>query len=150
MRDLQLDLGVKKIAIKDEDGDVITVLRVNIADASTANRFGGIIKRLEVMAEECRKESEEWEKQHGDAPMSANDIISLNEIRLKYINNIIGEIDGLFGAGTIANIYGADVVPDEDALSDFIGGVIPVMSDMFNQRYEMHRKKYNSNRTGAK
>lgn len=35
MRDLQLDLGVKKIAIKDEDGDVITVLRVNIADAST-------------------------------------------------------------------------------------------------------------------
>ena len=45
MEELKLNSGLKKIAIKDEDGDLITVLRVNVADADTAERFAKIICR---------------------------------------------------------------------------------------------------------
>ena len=43
MEELVLDSGVRKIAIKNEDGDVITVLSINVADADTAERFGQVI-----------------------------------------------------------------------------------------------------------
>ena len=32
MEEIRLDSGVKKIAIKDEDDEVIAVLRINVAD----------------------------------------------------------------------------------------------------------------------
>ena len=46
MEELKLNSGLKKIAIKDEDGDLITVLRVNVADADTAERFAKIINKV--------------------------------------------------------------------------------------------------------
>lgn len=64
MEELVLDSGVRKIAIKNEDGDVITVLSINVADADTAERFGQVINKLERISENCEKEAAAWKKEH--------------------------------------------------------------------------------------
>ena len=60
MEELVLDSGVRKIAIKNEDGDVITVLSINVADADTAERFGQVINKLERISENCEKVAAAW------------------------------------------------------------------------------------------
>ena len=62
MEELKLNSGLKKIAIKDEDGDLITVLRVNVADADTAERFAKIINNLQEISENCEKEAAAWKR----------------------------------------------------------------------------------------
>ena len=48
MEEIKLSTGIKKIAIKDEDGEVVTVLSVNVADARTADKFARIGRSVET------------------------------------------------------------------------------------------------------
>lgn len=152
MEELVLDSGVRKIAIKNEDGEVVTVLNINVADADTADRFGKILDNLHQISENCQKEADEWRKANPQEEADTDDvtkILEINRIRVKYLNQIMDEIDGLFGESTVRNVYG-DIVPDEVALIDFVEKVIPVMNKLFGKRYEMTRKRYNSGRKGAR
>ena len=152
MEELVLDSGVRKIAIKNEDGEVVTVLNINVADADTADRFGKILDNLQQISENCQKEADEWRKANPQEETDTEDvtkILEINRIRVKYLNQIMDEIDGLFGESTVRNVYG-DIVPDEVALIDFVEKVIPVMNKLFGKRYEMTRKRYNSGRKGAR
>lgn len=152
MEELVLDSGVRKIAIKNEDGEVVTVLNINVADADTADRFGKILDNLQQISENCQKEADEWRKANPQEEADTEDvtkILEINRIRVKYLNQIMDEIDGLFGESTVRNVYG-DIVPDEAALIDFVEKVIPVMNKLFGKRYEMTRKRYNSGRKGAR
>lgn len=152
MEELVLDSGVRKIAIKNEDGEVVTVLNINVADADTADRFGKILDNLQQISENCQKEADEWRKANPQEEADTEDvtkILEINRIRVKYLNQIMDEIDGLFGESTVRNVYG-DIVPDEVALIDFVEKVIPVMNKLFGKRYEMTRKRYNSGRKGAR
>ena len=124
VEELKLNSGLKKIAIKDEDGDLVTVLRVNVADADTAECFAKIINNLQEISANCEKEAMAWKKEHEQE-------------------------DKLFGEVTVQSIYG-DIVPDEAALVEFVEGIIPVMNKLFGKRYEMTRKRYNSGRKGAR
>ena len=152
MEELVLDSGVRKIAIKNEDGEVVTVLNINVADADTADRFGKILDNLQQISENCQKEADEWRKANPQEEAGTEDvakILEINRIRVKYLNQIMDEIDGLFGESTVRNMYG-DIVPDEVALIDFVEKVIPAMNKLFGKRYEMTRKRYNSGRKGAR
>ena len=152
MEELVLDSGVRKIAIKNEDGEVVTVLSINVADADTADRFGKILDNLQRISDNCQKEADEWRKANPQKEADTEDvakILEINRIRVKYLNQIMDEIDGLFGESTVRNVYG-DIVPDEAALIDFVEKVIPVMNKLFGKRYEMTRKRYNSGRKGAR
>ncbi len=153
MEELQLNSGIKKIAIKNEDGDLITVLNVNVADADTAERFGQIIHNLERISDNCEKEATTWKKEHDATPEDENakieQALQINRIRVKYLRQIADEIDNLFGEDTLKNVYG-DITPDEMALVEFIEGVIPIMNKLFGKRYEMTRKRYSSGRKGAR
>ena len=152
MEELVLDSGVRKIAIKNEDGEVVTVLNINVADADTADRFGKILDNLQQISENCQKEADEWRKANPQEEADTEDvtkILEINRIRVKYLNQIMDEIDGLFGESTVRNVYG-DIVPDEVALINFVEKVIPVMNKLFGKRYEMTRKRYNSGRKGAR
>ena len=130
MEEIKLSSGIKKIAIKDEDGDLITVITVDTANADTAKKFAGVID------------------------MNVDDInvdaaLELNSIRVKYLKQITESIDGLFGEDAMKQIYG-DIVPDELAIVEFVEQVIPVMNKLFNKRFEQVQNRYNVRRRGAK
>lgn len=153
MKEIKLSTGIKKIAIKDEDGEVVTVLSVNVAEARTADKFARIIDELNGIYGRCEEEAEQWKQDHADVAVTEENqiplILEVNRIRVKYLNQIINSIEEIFGAGTIKNIYG-EIVPDENALMEFIEQIIPVMSSLFNKRFEQTKKRYNSNRKGAR
>ena len=154
MEELVLDSGVRKFTIKNEDGDVITVLSINVADADTAERFGQVINKLERISENCEKEAAAWKKEHAQDEVDSDNVdvesvLQANRIRVKYLKQIAAEIDGLFGEDTVKNVYG-DFAPDETALVEFVEKIIPVMNKLFGKRYEMTRKRYNSGRKGAR
>ena len=154
MEELVLDSGVRKIAIKNEDGDVITVLSINVADADTAERFGQVINKLERISDNCEKEAAAWKKENPQEKTESGEVdvetvLQANRIRVKYLKQIAEEIDGLFGEDTVKNVYG-DFTPDETALVEFVEKIIPVMNKLFGKRYEMTRKRYNSGRKGAR
>lgn len=158
MEEIKLSSGIKKIAIKDEDGDLITVITVDTANADTAKKFAGVIDKLNNISQNCEKEAAEWRKNHKDDinvdDINVDDInvdaaLELNSIRVKYLKQITESIDGLFGEDAMKQIYG-DIVPDELAIVEFVEQVIPVMNKLFNKRFEQVQNKYNIKRRGAK
>lgn len=148
MEEIKLSSGIKKIAIKDEDGDLITVITVDTANADTAKKFAGVIDKLNNISQNCEKESAEWRNNHKD-DMNVDAALELNSIRVKYLNLITESIDGLFGEDAMKQIYG-DIVPDELAIVEFVEQVIPVMNKLFNKRFEQVQNRYNVRRRGAK
>lgn len=157
MEQVKLSTGYKSIAIKDEDDDrVVTVLRINVADAQTADRFARIIDQLNNISVRCDMEMKEWKENHTDEQLTAGDTgnaikvaLDVNGIRVKYLKEIIAALDELFGEGTIRNIYG-DIVPDETALFEFVEQVIPVMNTLFGRRFEQVKNRYNTRRKGGR
>ncbi len=153
MEEIKLSSGVKKIAIKDEDGDLITVITVDTANADTAKKFAGVIDKLNNISQNCEKEATEWRKNHKD-DINVDDInldaaLELNSIRVKYLKQITESINGLFGEDAMKQIYG-DIVPDELSIVEFVEQVIPVMNKLFNKRFEQVQNRYNVKRRGAK
>ena len=135
IEEIKLSSGIKKIAIKDEDGDLITVITVDTANADTAKKFAGVIDKLNNISENCEKESAEWRNNHKD-DMNVDDInvdaaLELNSIRVKYLKQITESIDEL-------------------AIVEFVQQVIPVMNKLFNKRFEQVQNRYNVRRRGAK
>lgn len=151
MEEIKLSSGIKKIAIKDEDGDLITVITVDTANADTAKKFAGVIDKLNNISENCEKEASEWRKNHKDDmdDINVDAALELNSIRVKYLKQITESIDGLFGEDAMKQIYG-DIVPDELAIVEFVEQVIPVMNKLFNKRFEQVQNRYNVKRRGAK
>ena len=148
MEEIKLSSGIKKIAIKDEDGDLITVITVDTANADTAKKFAGIIDKLNNISENCKKEAAEWRNNHKD-DTNVDAALEVNSIRVKYLKQITESIDGLFGEAAMKQIYG-DIVPDELAIVEFVEQVIPVMNKLFNKRFEQVQNRYNVRRRGAK
>lgn len=151
MEEIKLSSGIKKIAIKDEDGDLITVITVDTANADTAKKFAGVIDKLNNISENCEKEAAEWRNNHKDDidDINLDAALELNSIRVKYLKQITESINGLFGEDAMKQIYG-DIVPDELAIVEFVEQVIPVMNKLFNKRFEQVQNRYNVKRRGAK
>lgn len=155
MEEIRLDSGVKKIAIKDEDDEVIAVLRINVADAEVIEKFAKVIDDLNHISARCDAEAKKMhpaEKEvaeSDDVMAQIPKAVEINQIRVKYIKEIMDTLDSLFGQDTMHSIYG-DTVPDEMALVDFIEGIVPVMNKLFGKRLELSRKKYNTRRRGAR
>ena len=74
MEELKLNSGLKKIAIKDEDGDLITVLSVNVADADTAEHFAQIINNLQEISKNCEKEATAWKKEQEQEETASGEV----------------------------------------------------------------------------
>lgn len=163
---LTFDNGIKKIAVNDNDGNVITVLLINTADAATAKRFAELANNLEEIInagdsdiEVYKKKYQEYEgKDFEELPdaVKTDIIVDASKIRITVLEGMIKEIDALFGKDTIHNVFKEcyelheDFVPDEDALVDFVNTVMPVMSKLFAIRTESIHKKYSPNRAARR
>ena len=155
MEELRFDNGIKRIAIKDEDDEVIVVLRINVADAEVIEKFAKVIDSLNNISDRCdaeakKRQAEVEEVEETDDVMAQiPKAVEINQIRVKYIKEIMDTLDSLFGKETMHSIYG-DTVPDELALVDFVEGIVPIMNKLFGKRLEISRKRYNTKRKGAR
>lgn len=153
MEELRLDNGIKKIAIKNEDDDVITVLRINVADAEVIEKFAKVIDDLNNISARSEAESKKMDlptvNEEDDVMAQIPKAVEINQIRVKYIKEIMDTLDSLFGKETMHSIYG-DTVPDEMALVDLVEGIVPIMNKLFGKRLEISRKRYNTKRKGAR
>lgn len=163
---LSFDDGVRKISIYNEEEELLTVLRINVADADTARRFAELIQNLEQiadsgsgMADVFKEKYKEYESQSfDDLPddVKMDIIVDASKVRIDVLNRMIAEIDALFGKDTIHNIFKEcyerheDFTPDEDVLIDFVNKVMPVMNELFSMRNEKIRKKYSPNRAARR
>lgn len=163
---LSFDDGVRKISIYNEEEELLTVLRINVADADTARRFVELIQNLEQiadsgsgMADVFKEKYKEYESQSFDDlqdDVKMDIIVDASKVRIDVLNRMIAEIDALFGKDTIRNIFkecyerNEDFTPDEDALIDFVNKVMPVMNELFSMRNEKIRKKYSPNRAARR
>lgn len=166
IRKITFDDGIKTIEVNNLEGELITVLRINTADAATATRFVELVHNLEEVVnlgeddvnsyrEKYKEyEGEEFDKLPDEVRMDI--IVDASKMRIGIIEGMIREIDTLFGKDTIRNVFRQsyemheDFVPDEDALIDFVNAVMPVMSDLFQTRNEAIRKKYSPNRAARR
>lgn len=155
MEELRFDNGIKRIAIKDEDDEVIAVLRINVADAEVIEKFAKVIDSLNNISDRCdaeanKRQAEVEEVEETDDVMAQiSKAVEINQIRVKYIKEIMDTLDSLFGKETMHSIYG-DTVPDELALVEFVEGIVPIMNKLFGKRLEISRKRYNTKRKGAR
>lgn len=159
---LNFDDGIKKIEICNLDGDLLTVLKINTADAETAKKFVELAGNLEAIAnsgEEKAKACEEKYREYRDKKFEelpdeimTGIIVDASNVRIEVLKNMIAEIDSLFGTDTIRNVFrncyeiNDDFVPDEDALIDFVNKIMPVMNELFDLRTKTIRKNYSPNR----
>ena len=166
IRTITFDDGIKTIEVNNLEGKLITVLRINTADAATATRFVELVHNLEEVVnlgeddvtayrEKYKEyEGEEFDKLPDNVRMDI--IVDASKMRIGIIEGMIREIDTMFGKDTIRNVFRQsyemheDFVPDEDALIDFVNAVMPVMSDLFQTRNEAIRKKYSPNRAARR
>ncbi len=166
IRTITFDDGIKTIEVNNLEGELITVLRINTADAATATRFVELVHNLEEVVnlgeddvnsyrEKYKEyEGEEFDKLPDNVRMDI--IVDASKMRIGIIEGMIREIDTLFGKDTIRNVFRQsyemheDFVPDEDTLIDFVNAVMPVMSDLFQTRNEAIRKKYSPNRAARR
>ena len=160
MNSFTINSGFKEIAVKNEKGEVITVLRINVADAKTAERFAHLIDNLDNISNEVKKEAQRLEQEEKvlaeSKEVDTKRIISVNALKVQYIEKCIAEINEVFGTNTIQNVYKEcyedreDFVPDESLLLQFVENVIPVMDELFHKRFEENRRKYNAMRRGSR
>ena len=161
-KSISFDTGIKKIAVNDMDGELITVLRIKTSDANVAKKFVEISRNLDEIANSGAEKAKVFEEKYKEyenqkyenIPEDARNeiIIDASIVRIEVLEKMIEEIDSLFGKDTIRNVFrecyelDEDFVPDEDALIDFVNTVMPVMNDLFDMRTKEIRKKYSPNR----
>ena len=162
MEELILDSGIKKIAIKNPEGELLTTLRINVADARTAERFASVIDRLNELVNEHERQVKELDGKYNGRVIASEDtddvdteqVIERCRAHINYIEECIAELESLFGSGVIREIYAEsyeiepDFVPDESALVDLVDKLVPVMSNLFECRFKSLKSKYNARKRG--
>ena len=174
MEELKIVTGIKKIAVKNSENEVITVLRIDTTDPATAQRFARVTRNLEdianagsSLADTYREKYKEYEGkkfEELDDSVKMDLIIDVSTVRIEVISKMIEELDSCFGKGTISKVFKEnrelyrekfpdteeEYVPDEDALIDFVNQMIPTMNDLFETRNREIRRRYSPSRGKGK
>ncbi len=152
--------GIKEIAVENQKGEVVSVLRIDVDNGDIVTSFSRLIWNLEHMPEEFKENVEELKEKYGDRPedekASFEEIVDISRMNVSLLKRCAEEIDKVFGVDTVRNVFkesydlNENFVPDEDALLDFIEEVIPVMEKLFEHKFARNRKRYNPANRGKK
>lgn len=162
MQELILDNGIKEIAVKKENGDLITVLKINVADGRTAEKFAQLIDRLNKITDEQNEQKKAMDAKYtgrkivynGGESVDTEQVIDRSRMNVSYLEKCIEELDLVFGQGTVRNVYRENYemdeyfIPDEAALVEFVDKLIPVMTELFGQRFQSVKSRYNARNRG--
>lgn len=157
--------SIVKIEVENAAGEVVSHIELDTMDTSTVERFRKLITNVEKISDSFTKDAKKVIDKYKDTVEIKDDgeitleqidaAVDISRVRIKYITQVVTEIDGVFGSGTMRAFFSdnyrihEDFVPDEYALIEFIEQMIPVMSELYGQRFEMQRKKYNPSKRGA-
>lgn len=140
-------------------GDVI---KIDASDRSTVDRFANLIRRIDSLsAEYAEKEKALNEKYANTVPadgdtyeVDVNQIVDRSRLCVESINDVIKEFEKVFGDGCIRKAFresyelNGDFIPDEYAISEFLDAMIPIMADIYQERFERTKQRYNTKRRG--
>lgn len=156
METLVIKSNIKKIAIKNEYDEVVAELKINIADASVFDKFQDLIETAQNVDSTVNQKMEELKAKYADNEDASVDmIVECARVNIDAVNEIIEGIDGLFGAGTIRQVFADNYsindnfVPEAEMIIDFLNGIMPIMSGFFKKRLEANKDKYSTSRAGA-
>ena len=160
----KIDSGIKEIEVTNQNDELITVLKINVNDSNTANRFTKLIANLEHVSSEFESEAKEKEEKYSGREimqkeskvLDTEQVIDLCDMNIRYINRCIEEINAVFGENTIQNVYkecyavNEDFVPDEDLLLQFVDNVIPIMNGLFKEKFARNKQRYSPSKRGKR
>ena len=126
MQELILDNGIKEIAVKKENGDLITVLKINVADGRTAEKFAQLIDRLNKITDEQNEQKKAMDAKYtgrkivynGGENVDTEQVIDRSRMNVSYLEKCIEELDLVFGQGTVRNVYRENYEMDEYFIPD--------------------------------
>lgn len=146
-REFTFNSNIEEVRINDQNGDLITVLRINKADPTTPRKFKEMAEKLQTKGTAYQNQSKALAKRAGDHP-SLDELMPAFELRIQFCKEIGEEIDAIFGPGTVYAMtsknreINPDFVPDEIWYADFIRMVMPIMGELFADHFKQAKEKY--------
>lgn len=139
METIKLSTGIKRIAITNEEDVTVAVLTIDTNDTHLLNRFLGLYDGAQKINEECKStyKSLGLDEKDGITTDDAKNILSVNE---KAVNDLIGEIEKMFGKGLIHDIFKENYdlnpkfVPDISLLQSFFEQIMPLLDGLIQKK----------------
>lgn len=153
------DDNIVNINFEDSKGNLTHVIQLDISDMDVPTRFAELINNLEKISIDVEKEEKSLAKKYADLPedeFNYSRSIDTSAFHIRSLNKILDQIDITFGAGTVSGVFAEhidinpDYIPDEYAIIDFVEKLVPVINDLYSERFELKNKKYNIKRRGGK
>lgn len=140
MGGIRVNTGAKRIEVND-NGDYIVL---DFSDNSLPDRFFAMIDHVQKHGDDCAKRLEEISAEQKEG--SEGYIRATSALLRKVHEEIMGEVDALFGPGTCRKVFG-DIVPGIELYDDFFTQLMPYFEQAGKERAQ-RMKKYSASRTG--
>ncbi len=125
MDEIRIVSGIKRIAIRDENDEVIGEISFNPSDVNFAERFYGIFHEFQSKNGEYERKAKEFD--------AANKLVDENGIPKHFVDGIAfmrevcefvyAKIDELFGVGTSEKVFRGAM--DIELIGQFFDGITP-------------------------
>lgn len=140
MAGIRVSTSIKKIEVND-NGDYITL---NFSDNSLPDRFYTMLDNIKRRGDDVQGQANELEEKY------SNDKTALerNQAALyrQFHEDIMAEVDALFGADTCRKVFG-DIVPGIELFDDLFTQLMPFFEEYGKER-AAKLSKYSADRTG--
>lgn len=147
---LSFDTGIRDVEVNNY-GDVI---KINTTDAGFFDRFVRLTTELQELSDKSDKEF--TSAMSGQKEDKTGAIIKASRVRVEFSNECIRKIEDLLGIGAISKVFkdcyeaDPDYIPDEGNLLAFLEALIPIMEELFKDRFTRLQSKYSVNFKGKR
>ena len=141
MDELVLKSGIKRIAIKDDEGNVTGEISFNPADVAFAERFYAVYQEFQEKTKEYEAKAVELDK--------ANELVDAEGVPVQFANGIafarevcefiFEKIDELFGAGTSKTVFRDSL--DFEMIGQFFEGITPFIQQARSEKTNRYISK---------
>ena len=135
MAGIRVSTSVKKIEVNDQ-GDCITL---NFSDNSFPDRFFAMLDSIQQRAEDVQVWENEMQERGGAEPRAAAALYR------QFHEDIMGEVDNLFGPDTCRKVFG-EIVPGIELFDEFFTQLLPFFEAYGRERAEK-LSRYSAGRT---
>lgn len=140
MAGIRVKTSAKRIEVND-NGEYIVL---DFGDNSFPDRFFAMVDRVQEQANAATSEAEEIDDRYEKG--SEEHMRASAALWRKIHENIMDEIDSLFGVGTCKKVFG-DIVPGIELYDDFFTQLIPYFNEAGQERAR-RMSKYSASRVG--